>query len=199
MMNRSNSARLFADSASRPTRLILVEDTARWPLVSTTRPTETMVIAQSGDDYEAFGARTLRKLASLTASRRPVRSAFFAVGDKTEDEAAEGRRAIARAVASHIDEFGGGELILVSQPSSSADTRSALVALADGLLAELGSNDVSISIQFGVPPTPRSSGVRAASRAAASSGAPASTSHPPSGDSPSTHPPSGTRLRRVIP
>lgn len=175
MANRSNSARLLAaDQASRPTRLILVEDSAKWPLVSSTRPTETMVIAQSGDPYEAFLARALRKLGSLTAAGRLVRSAYFAVGHRNEDEARRGRHAIAHAVAAHISGSGGGELIFVSQPTSGAEARSSLGALADGLLAELGSNEVSISIQFGTPPPPRSSGVRAASR-------------------------SGTRLRRVIP
>lgn len=175
MVNRSNSARLLAaDSASRPTRLILVEDSAKWPLVSSTRPTETMVIAQSGDPYDAFLARALRKLSSLTSSGRPVRSVFFAIGNRIEDDAARGRHAIAHAVAAHIDGSGGGELVFVSQPTSGAEARTSLVALADGLLAELGSNDVSISIQFGTPPPPRSSGVRAASR-------------------------SGTRLRRVLP
>jgi hypothetical protein len=175
MVNRSNSARqLVVDAASRPTRLILVEDSARWPLVSSTRPIETMVIAQSGDAYEAFGARALRKLASLTAAGRPVRSAFFAVGHRTEADAERCRHAIARAVAAHIDGCGGGELVFVSQPSSGVEARSSLVTLADGLLADLGSDAVSISIQFGAPAPPRSSGIRAASR-------------------------SGTRLKRVPP
>jgi hypothetical protein len=181
MAYRSNSARLLAaDPVARPTRLILVEDSARWPLVSSTRPIETMVIAQSGDPYEAFGARALRKLASLTSSGRPVRSAFFAVGHRTEAQAERGRHAIARAIATHIDGCGGGELVFVSQPSAAsqpsigADARSFLVTLVDGLLAELGSDGVSISIQFGAPAPPRSSGVRAASR-------------------------SGTRLKRVLP
>ena len=144
-----------------------------------------MVIAQSGDPYEAFGARALRKLASLTSSGRPVRSAFFAIGHRATtaaiaEEAERGRHSIARAVAAHIDECGGGELVFVSQPSSvsqpslGVEARTSLVTLVDGLLAELGSDGVSISIQFGAPPPPRSSGVRAASR-------------------------SGTRLKRVLP
>jgi hypothetical protein len=137
------------DPSARPTRLILVEDSARWPLVASTRPTETMVIAQSGDTYEAFGARAMRKLASLAATKRPVRSAFLAVGERSAGDAAHGRAAIARAVAAHMNQSGGGELIFVSQPESGVEVRRTLVSLADGLLAELGPNDISISIQFG--------------------------------------------------
>ncbi len=136
--------------ALRSTRIVLVEDGAHWPLLASARPIETMVIAQSGDDYETFIARAKRKLQSLSGGDRSIRAAIIAVGDARDEPLRVGGRAeIARTLAKHMQHTGGGEIVLFSQPGTPGDSRSALVGLADGLLAELGTDDVSISLRFG--------------------------------------------------
>lgn len=136
--------------ALRSTRIVLVEDGAHWPLLASARPIETMVIAQSGDDYATFIARATRKLASLSGSDRSIRAAIIAVGDERQEAShAADRAQVARLLAKHMQRSGGGEIVLFSQPGTPGDARSALVGLADGLLAELGTDDVSISLRFG--------------------------------------------------
>ena len=153
----------------RTTRLILVEDGAQWPVLASARPIETMVIAQSGDSYPAFAARTMRKLSTLSGSDRSIRAALIAVhaGASSSDDLSIktcGRAEIARTVAAHMRSTGGGEIVLFASPSAESQSRYALVALADALLAELASDDLGISLQFGVPkPAPRSSVTRAKS------------------------------------
>jgi hypothetical protein len=149
----------------RTTRLILVEDGAEWPVLASARPIETMVIAQSGDNYPAFAARTMRKLSTLSSTDRSIRAALIAVdaGPARQDELTVktcGRAEIARTVAAHMRTTGGGEIVLFASPSAESQSRYALVALADALLAELASDDLGISLQFGVPKAPRASVTR---------------------------------------
>ncbi len=147
----------------RTTRLILVEDGADWPVLASARPIETMVIAQSGDSYAAFAARTMRKLSTIASTDRSIRAALIAVDSGPTDRAELsmktcGRAEIARTVAAHMRTTGGGEIVLFAPPAVESQSRYALVALADALLAELASDDLGISLQFGLPkPAPRSS------------------------------------------
>lgn len=145
-----------SNRALRSTRIVLIEDGAQWPLLASARPIETMVIAQSGDSYESFIARTKRKLSSLAGTDRTIRAALIAVGgDRDDDTRIKGRTVIARALAQQMQGSGGGEIVLFSQPSAPNDARTALVTLADGLLSELGTDGVSISLRFGPSKAPR--------------------------------------------
>jgi hypothetical protein len=178
-MSRWNAKHALADAEATPvpgsrvgalrtTRLILVEDGADWPVLASSRPIETMVIAQSGDSYPAFAARTMRKLASLANTDRSIRAALIAVdgGAAEADELSIrtcGRAEIARTVASHMRTTGGGEIVLFAPPSAESQSRYALVALADALLAELAADDLGISLQFGVPAPASRTGPRSKS------------------------------------
>ena len=106
---------------------------------------ETFLVADAGAGATSeLALRVAARLAGLERQKRTLTSATVVLGGEHHGHALATRELVARALLTHLQAAGGGELILLG----SSGERDVLLGLVEKLLRERETRGVTIRLQF---------------------------------------------------
>lgn len=130
-------------------RLLVLEHGADLPAFSRSEPIGDLVIVPDAPERPAdLALGVIRRIARAERQNCHIQEATIAVSGAGGSQRSAARALLARELARHQLQAGGGEIVLWARGSATAETRHDILALAGVLMSELRSTRVSLRVLF---------------------------------------------------